>query len=403
MRYLLYRLKHVFQWRLRWKEAQAFSLFLLSWLLFRFFRKEKHLWLFAERGTDARDNGYWMFRHVMEHYPEVNAKFIISKDSEDRKKLSGWEDRLVPFGTFRHYLMIWQAACAISTHVGGYLPYYIREVPAFRRLYHQWAPLIRLVWLQHGVIMNDMPQYHFGRTHLDLLVCGAKPEHTFISTTFGFPKGVVRYLGLARYDQLHDVQVNRRQILLMPTWRQWLLKKKAFLESDYLHTYAALLADGRLHRLLQDNGLTLVFYPHYEVQPYVDEFQSKPLPDCILIADKAHYDVQRLLKESALLITDYSSVGLDFAYMRKPLVYFQFDEQAFWKGHYCRGYYDYHQGLGDWCDTVAGLLSILERSIRHNFQMSDVYRKRADEFFPLQDTSNSELNFMAIRRLLEKE
>ena len=189
----------------------------------------------------------------------------------------------------------------------------------------------------------------------------------------------------------------------MPTWRQWLLKKKAFLESDYLHTYAALLADGRLHRLLQDNGLTLVFYPHYEVQPYVDEFRSKPLPDCILIADKAHYDVQRLLKESALLITDYSSVGLDFAYMRKPLVYFQFDEQAFWKGHYCRGYYDYHQGLGDWCDTVAGLLSILERSIRHNFQMSDVYRKRADEFFPLQDTSNSERNFMAIRRLLEKE
>lgn len=400
MNRLLDRLWHIFQWRLRYEEAKAFVLFSLSRLLVYGCKKEKDLWLFAERGTDARDNGYWMFRYVMENHPEVNAKFIISKDSEDRHKLVQWESRLIPFGSFRHYLMIWKATCSVSTHVGGYLPYYIREVPSFRHLYHRWASHIRLVWLQHGVIMNDMPQYHYHRTHLDLLVCGARPEYDFISKTFGYPQGVVRYLGLARYDQLSGMSVKRRQILLMPTWRQWLLNKEAFSSSKYLRTFASLLADGRLHRLLQENGLTLVFYPHYEVQPYIHEFRKSPLPDCISIADKAHYDVQTLLKESALLITDYSSVALDFAYMRKPLVYFQFDEEEFWRGHYRRGYYDYHNGLGGWCSTITDLLVILECSIHQSFRMDEAYRKRAEDFFPLSDTHNRERNFQAIKQIL---
>lgn len=390
------RLRHIFQWELRSQEAKAIVLFVLGWLLARLSKREPDLWLFAERGTDARDNGWWMFRYVMEQHPEVNAHFVISPDSEDYQRLERWSDRLIPYNSLRHYIWIWKASRAISTHVSGYLPYYIREVPAFRRLYHRWSPRTRLIWIQHGVIMNNMKQFHFDRTYLDLLICGAKPEYDFIARTFGFPQGVVRYTGLARHDGLHQVSVNHKQILLMPTWRQWLLKRADFMQSDYRRIYTVLLTDPRLHAMLQTQGCNLIFYPHYEVQPYIEVFQELPLPGCVQIADKIHYDVQSLLKESALLITDYSSVGMDFAYMRKPIIYFQFDESTFFEGHYTTGYYDYHEGLGDWCSEIDQLLELIQLRLAAGLQMPACFRKRADAFFPLYDQQNCRRNYEAI-------
>lgn len=43
------------------------------------------------------------------------------------------------------------------------------------------------------------------------------------------------------------------------------------------------------------------------------------------------YDVQQLLKESLLLITDYSSVFFDMMYMNKPVIFYQFDENQYRK------------------------------------------------------------------------
>ena len=66
--------------------------------------------------------------------------------------------------------------------------------------------------------------------------------------------------------------------------------------------------------------------------------------DRIIIADMK-YDVQQLLKESLLLITDYSSVFFDMMYMNKPVNFYQFDEKQYRKSHYKEGYLNY-QNVG---------------------------------------------------------
>ena len=42
--------------------------------------KEKYtdLWLIAERGIDARDNGYYLFKYITEHHKEINIEYVIS-------------------------------------------------------------------------------------------------------------------------------------------------------------------------------------------------------------------------------------------------------------------------------------------------------------------------------------
>ena len=47
----------------------------------------RDVWLISERGTDARDNGYWFFRYMQKSHKEKNSYYVIDKSSEDFKKL----------------------------------------------------------------------------------------------------------------------------------------------------------------------------------------------------------------------------------------------------------------------------------------------------------------------------
>lgn len=379
---------------LRLRELKAVFLLLLGWLIAKSTRKEKDLWLFSERGTDARDNGYWMFRYVKENHPEINAKYIISKDSPDRLRLKQWEKDLIDYESADHRRILWKANVLISTHKFGYCPNLFRLVPFLHRIF-EILHKGNCVWLQHGVIIHDHPLSHKKHFNIDLFICGAYPEYNFIHNTFGHPAGVVKYTGLARFDQLHDIKINGNKILLMPTWRKW-LQESEFSQTDFFKHFMQLLTNEKLHHIIAEKHLQLVFYPHHEIQPYISEFTKLDLPENIIIADKAHYDVQQLLKESALLITDYSSVFFDFAYMKKPILYFQFDEARFNKEHYAKGYYDYHNGLGEWTDNIEDLLDAIEKLAHKEFKMPENYLEKTNTFFPIHDTHNCERIFNAI-------
>ena len=63
----------------------------------------------------------------------------------------------------------------------------------------------------------------------------------------------------------------------------------------------------------------------------------------IKIADEKGYDVQKLLMKAALLVTDYSSVSMDFAYMNKPIIYYQFDSSKYRENQLQEGYFKYNK------------------------------------------------------------
>lgn len=377
------------QLKLRILELNAIAYMLLSWLVAKFIKSQRVLWLFCERGTDARDNAFWMFRYVKKMHPELNAKFIITNDSEDRERLEKWGKDIVRTNSFMHYVLMWQANCCLSTHNCGCFPYFVKKIPLLSRIVRKWNPQMHVIWLQHGVIKHDMPAFHYEKIIVDKVISGAYPEYEFLLNKFHFPKDVVCYTGLARFDGLHDYKVKTGQILLMPTWRIW-LHQDNFIKSNFWKTYSSLLTNSELHRLLQEDGQTLVFYPHYEMQPYLGEFEKLHLPACIQLADKANYDVQTLLKESALLITDYSSVFFDFAYMYKPIIFFQFDFEEFHQKHYLKGYFDFKHSFADWTDDIPSLLVTLKKHIEGSHTLSEDKKTMIDRYFPLHDAHNCE-------------
>ena len=100
-------------------------------------------------------------------------------------------------------------------------------------------------------------------------------------------------------------------------------------------------------------------------------------------------DIFKKIAES--LLTDYSSVYFDMFYMKKPVIFYQFDEETFRKYHYEEGWFDYHNNpFGTSCDDYDDVLSELEKQIQNGYRVSAAFLKAHASEFTYYDNLNSE-------------
>ena len=124
--------------------------------------------------------------------------------------------------------------------------------------------------------------------------------------------------------------------------------------------------------------------------------------EVVTIAGRDCNDVQTLLKESSLLVTDYSSVFFDFAYMHKPVIYAQFDMAEYREKHYKEGMFVYERdGFGPVCGDLQSTVIEVEKELERNCLLDELYMKRVSDFFIPYDNHNCERVYNAILKLEE--
>ena len=347
-------------------------------------KKYEGAWLISERGTEAKDNGYVFFKYMRENHPEIDAYYVIdSSYTNDYNKVK-YLGNIIEYKSLEHKIAFLKCKYAISTHIGHLEPwaYKLYKIILDRK------NKTKFVLLQHGVINHDLSDI-FGKkaTKLDLFITSTQKEYESIaySESYGYREDEVAKTGLARFDLLSNFKT-KNQILLMPTLRSNIvnpsykkektLPDSVFYNSEYFKRYNSLINNEKVAKLLRENNYEMIFYPHYEIQQYIQYFNTK-YDDVVKIAKKEYYDVQTLLKESKLLITDYSSVFFDFGYMEKPILYYHFDEL-----HYKRGYFSYKDdGFGDIFVKEDDLVNAIEEMFNNDFIISDFYKDRISDCF----------------------
>lgn len=389
-------------------KRRFFKSFLAVWYLFAwlfgtiignilmlFSEKYRNVWLFSERGIDARDNAYVFYKYIKENHPEVNSYYIIDKKSSDFEKVAKLGNT-VNFKSIKQFILLGISKYNVSTHIMGFTP----NVVVFVWLDRLHIIRGKKIYLQHGVTKDNMWMNHFPYVSLDLFVTSADPEYEYIHDTFGHPEGVVKLLGMCRFDNLINYnEGTKKQILVMPTWRKNIADQchsaDDFIRTSYYQHYQSLLNNKKMDALLEKYGYEFVFYPHIEMQKFLNSFSSNSKN--IKIASVYEYDVQKLLMESELLITDYSSVFFDFVYMEKPIIYYQFDKTDYRKNHYTEGYFSYERdGFGPVTEDEDRLLDCVEQYLKNNCMIESVYHDRIIQFFSMRDNHNCERVFNAI-------
>jgi len=371
----------------RLKELAAFAVFVLGHPFWRNYRA----WLVFEKFCSlAQDNGYYFFKYCMEQLPASKRKniyYVIKKDAPDYQKLKQFGRNVVPFMSFRHMLLCLTASAYVGSDSRSHV-YQWRPKPnliSYRVAYH------KILFLQHGVTAMKRVDYLFGRhgtSPMTYFLTTSKREQDIVTANFGYSEQDAPICGFARWDALEDrSDAAHPQILLMPTWRPWLEDKTAdyFVQSDYFRRYSELIQDPRLERFLEDNDATLVFYIHPKLADQLANFQTAS--ERVRLVPMGSQPLNEVMMESTALITDYSSVCWDMLYMRKPVVYYQFDQDRYLE--VTGSYVDLNEDLpGDVCKGTDELFASLEALAARGFALDADDAALADEWFDARDTNN---------------
>lgn len=347
--------------------------------------KRKNLWIITERSQQARDNGYCFFKYLRTNEPQKDVYYIIDKKSEDCKKIEKYGN-VIQFDSLKHYLYYTASKIHISAHIGGCAP-----TGGLLCRYLKYPFKIKDVFIPHGVSygVSEFCLKKYARQ--DLFICSNVLEYNNILENYGYDENEVAYTGFPRLDYWWDnKKVNSNQIVLMPTWRLYLAQNPdtVFEKTSYYHAYSELIRSKALNDYLTENNLKLVFYLHNDMRKYVDSFTTD-CPCIEIVSDDNTYDIQELLKSSAMLITDYSSVHFDFAYMAKPVVYYQFDQKEFFDKQYKHSAFTAEKhGFGPVCYSAEDVVNSVIDMHKNSFTMDDVYHKRMRDIYELYDRNN---------------
>ena len=361
-----------------------FLLLIVPALIYRLYLKitGQRIWLITEEGRYARDNGYYFYRYAAERHDGVRKYFVIDKKAHDYAKVREL-GHIIQFRSIRHWIYYLSSEYNISSHKNG------NPAQALFYVLHVKLNLFNnRVFLQHGIIMNKTDYAFRSNAKFKYFVCGAKKEYEYIKKNFGYSEENLILSGLARYDSLvKNPRINHKQLLIMPTWRNWigretnaLGKKEVFTDTEYYKNWNGLLNDPEFISFIEMNGIKVKFYLHAHMQPYAKAFKPKS-PNVEVVSLETN--IQDVLKSSAMMITDYSSVSMDFARLQKPLIYFQFDQKEFQAKQCMPGYFHYDRdGFGPVAKTISDTITALKKAYDgRTFKSTSPYIDRARSFF----------------------
>ncbi len=356
----------------------------------------KDAWVLIDRVFNADDSAEHLFRYLCANRPEVNPWFVIERGTPDYKRLrrDGYR-RVVPHGSLAWKLLMLNCSELISSHIDDVVvrPKVIRELA---------DPRWRITFLQHGVIKDDLSTW-LNRKNIDVFVTSTRAElHSIVDdhTTYRYTTKEVKLTGLPRFDRVLEEgrrfpPDKRDLILVAPTWRQWLSSSEPvmtgrhtvtedFRTSQFAQEWSAVVNSPELADLAERTGLrmALLLHPNFQGTATLDT------PPHVRKLSFEGQNVQEIFARARVLVTDYSSMFFNAAYIERPIVYFQFDRDRVNAGWHLgrHGYFDYERhGYGPVTFTADEAVAAISKTVESGPEPDPIYLERIRESFPKRD------------------
>ena len=358
--------------------------------------KNKKIWMFYDKIYKGGDSSEYLYKYSAKKKDGIDCYYLIDKNAPDCSRLKQEGFKPLIRGTLKHRLVFLNADMMIISNSTVFafndysldLSAYIRDLVKFH-----------VCCVQHGMSVQKIAVAQRRlRDNTRLYFCASKYEiENLMKPVYDYAgHDALRLTGVPRYDGL--VNRAKKQILLSPTWRMqaaMLVSKNEGVERDYnplfketayYKVFNSLINDPRLLYAVKKYGYRIHYVLHPIVSPQVDDFDKNDYVDIIPAVSDMSYEKE--FCESSLMITDFSGIQFDFAYMRKPLIYLHHNAIP---QHYAEGTFHYKtMGFGEIVHNNDDLIDLLIDYMKNDCKMKDEYRRRADDFFYYNDHNNCE-------------
>ncbi len=357
-------------------------------------KKRRPIWLISDRATKASDNGEAFFTFVRENHPEIDAYFVICKDCPDHDRMSKIGPVLEK-DSYKHkiYTLICDYIISSQGEIDVFNPF-AGYSEAYRGKIHSG----KFIFLQHGVTQNDLSNWcnKYNKNITGFITSANREYQSILDGNYFYSEAELWLTGFPRFDRLYSAP--EKIITIMPTWRRYLFGECSritkvwslganFLNSDFYLFFNGLINHPLLLEKAKELGYKIAFFPHPNIQEHIDLFEKN---ENVIFFEK-NMEYRDVYAKSNMVITDYSSAVFDYAYLRRPLIYTQFDKDDFYSGAHTlsKGYFEYERdGFGEITYDLDSTVNLIIEYMENDCQLKQKYRDRIDNFFAYNDKNN---------------
>ena len=366
--------------------------------------QKKQIWLINDRRDQAGDNGEYFFRYLNKKNPkDIEFYFVIKKNCSEYKRMRKF-DKVIDIDSKVYLNKFLQADKIISSVADPWVfnPFDI-DGKYIRDLYH-----FDFIFLQSGIIKDDLSKfYNILSKNINLFITSSTQEYnSILKYNYGYDKNNVILTGLPRFDNLLKLKrtiQTERLILIIPTWRLYIkgtinsvtyegIKSENFKNTTYFNYFNKLINDKQLLEVMNNYSYSgiLCLHPNFAAQSSFFEEN-----EIFVVKEKCNF--QKLLAKASILITDYSSVFFDFGYLKKPVIYTQFDYDEYRNNHFPNGYFDYKRdGFGPICNNIECIINSILYNFKNKCRLRISYLRKIKRFFKFFDENNAHRTYLGI-------
>ena len=343
-----------------------------------FVPKNKTIWIFGSwTGNTYSDNSKYLYSHIIEYHPEIRCVYIC-KDRKIIENLNKENKEAYYYYSIKGCLLSMCASVAFITSEHCDVNAFCCARILYIQLFHG-TPIKKIyedVRVGHvleipkwkKILFKKVLKYSDSVGEKDYITITSPNVAASFETAFKTTRNMMLVTGLARTDA-YIKPLNNKYIIdlknridgpliaYLPTHRNYGKHEKDYVDIMQNLEY--------INEILKDNNIYMLYKPHFNELVNLDSRIFKY--DHIIIPedDECMSDVYAFTPYCDLLITDYSSVYLDYLLVDKPIVFFIYDFE-----HYTNSerdfYYDYNQVTPGpkcytWIDTINEALRLLKK------------------------------------------
>lgn len=299
-------------------------------------RPDSHIWLFSSTDNSHYNyNSRYLFEYVKENLPEITPLFVIN-DPELRNSLSSKYGKQYFIET-ESIQGIRQALSAGVWFTSAGLPAYGTGLHKKRLIINLWhgVPLKKIALLDPN--LKKAARIYFKKIFSENYTCILTTSHELIplmARSFAVSEDKIKVWGQPRNDGLFQKN-DCREILGqlfpdLPEYTKTVLYAPTFRDYGQVQLFPFKDFDQKqLEAFLDEKNMLLFIRTHVAEQGSAAPYLGKRIR---FLGNEQVEDVTGILNIFDCLITDYSSIYIDYLLTDKPMIFLPYDRQQYLDG-----------------------------------------------------------------------
>ncbi len=299
-------------------------------------RPDSHIWLFSSTDNSHYNyNSRYLFEYVKENLPEITPLFVIN-DPELRNSLSSKYGKQYFIET-ENIQGIRQALSAGVWFTSAGLPAYGTGLHKKRLIINLWhgVPLKKIALLDPN--LKKAARIYFKKIFSENYTCILTTSHELIplmARSFAVSEDKIKVWGQPRNDGLFQKN-DCREILGqlfpdLPEYTKTVLYAPTFRDYGQVQLFPFKDFDQeQLEAFLEEKNMLLFIRTHVAEQGSAAPYLGKRIR---FLGNEQAEDVTGILNIFDCLITDYSSIYIDYLLTDKPMIFLPYDRQQYLDG-----------------------------------------------------------------------